>query len=108
MEKLTNKRYHAFDYVSRYTPVPYFYDNENKSDIYGIGTQMNPNTTFVSHSVKPEDTLDSLALTYYNNPTYWWVIAYFNKINNPFIRLSEKFSILKIPAISSIEFSNER
>jgi nucleoid-associated protein YgaU len=69
---------------------------------------MNPNTTFVSHSVKPEDTLDSLALTYYNNPTYWWVIAYFNKINNPFIRLSEKFSILKIPAISSIEFSNER
>lgn len=108
MDKLINKRYNNFNYVSRYTTVPYFYDTETKTDIYGIGTQMSSKTAFVSHKIKPEDTLDSLALTYYNNPTYWWVIAYFNKINNPFINLSEKFSIIKIPTISSIEFTNER
>jgi hypothetical protein len=62
----------------------------------------------VSHTVKPEDTLDSLALTYYNNPTYWWVIAYFNKISDPFVKLSLKYSIIKIPSISSIEFKNDR
>ena len=108
MEKLTNKRYNNFDYICRYTSVPYFYDTENKKEIYGIGTQMNTTTPFVSHKVKPEDTLDSLALTYYNNPTFWWVIAYFNKITDPFISLISNFSIIKIPSISSIEFINER
>lgn len=108
MEKLTNKRYNSFDYTCRYTTVPYFYDTETQTDVYGVGTQMSSKTAFVSHQVRPEDTLDSLALTYYNNPTYWWVIAYFNKINDPFISLSEKFSIIKIPSISSIIFEDER
>lgn len=108
MEKLTNKRYNTFDYTCRYTTVPYFYDTETQSDVYGIGTQMSSQTTFVSHKVCPEDTLDALALTYYNNPTYWWVIAYFNQITDPFIALSSKFSILKIPSISSIVFKNDR
>ena len=108
MEKLNNKRYNNFDYPSRYTTVPYFYDTEKQSDIYGIGSQMSSQTAFVSHAVKPEDTLDALALTYYNNPTYWWVIAYFNRITDPFIHLSTKFSIIKIPSISSIVFKNER
>ena len=70
MEKLINKRYTNFDYPCRYTTVPYFYDTETQNDIYGIGTQLSSKTAFVSHSIKPEDTLDSLALTYYNNPTY--------------------------------------
>ena len=108
MKKLTNKRYNSFDYTCRYSTVPYFYDPENQSDVFGIGNQINFQTAFVSHAVKPEDTLDSLALTYYNNPTYWWIIAYFNKINDPFIQLSAKFSILKIPNISSIMFKNSR
>ena len=108
MKKLTNKRYNSFDYTCRYSTVPYFYDTEKQSDVFGIGSQINFQTAFVSHAVKPEDTLDSLALTYYNNPTYWWIIAYFNKINNPFIQLSAKFSILKIPNISSIIFKNSR
>ena len=108
MEKLTNKRYNSFDYTCRYTPVPYFYDQDTQLDVYGIGTQMSFETAFVSHAVKPEDTLDSLALKYYNNPTYWWLIAYFNRISDPFIKLSPKFSIIKIPSMSSIVFKNER
>jgi nucleoid-associated protein YgaU len=62
----------------------------------------------VSHEVKPEDTLDSLALTYYNNPTYWWVIAYFNKILDPFAVLYLSRTIIKIPNITGIKFENER
>jgi hypothetical protein len=108
MEKLLNKRFNNFDYPCRYTSVPYFYDSETQKEIYGIGTQLSFQTAFVSHVVQPEDTLDSLALTYYNNPTYWWVIAYFNRITDPFISLTTKFSILKIPAIASIVFKDER
>ena len=108
MEKLTTKRYNSYDYLCRYTGVPVYYDPETQTDLSGVGTQMNTKTAFVSHAVKPEDTLDSLALTYYNNPTFWWVIAYFNKITDPFIQLSRKFSTLKIPSIASIEFKNDR
>jgi hypothetical protein len=49
-----------------------------------------------------------LALTYYNNPTYWWIIAYFNNITDPFIELISKYATIKIPNISNIKFENER
>jgi hypothetical protein len=52
--------------------------------------------------------LDSLALTYYNNPTYWWAIAYFNDIPDAFENLYDNFIIIKIPNISSIEFGEVR
>ena len=108
MDTLKNKTYASFDYISRYTDTPYYYDTLTDKQIFGIGTNLKDNTEFVTHIVKSNDTLNSLALKYYNNPTFWWVIAYFNKINNPFISLSEKFSIIKIPSISSIMFINER
>ena len=108
MEKLTNKRYANYNYTNRYTGVPYYYDTKKNREVYGIGAQLSKINSFVSHKVKPDDTLDSLALTYYNNPTYWWIIAYFNRITDPFIQLSKKFTTIKIPSISSIEFKNER
>jgi len=108
MEKLKNKKYGSFDYTSRYTGVPYFYDSSKDRDWFGIGEQFRFDTAYVSHKVDQTDSLDSLALTYYNNPTYWWIIAYFNKITDPFIELSKHFKTIKIPAISSIEFKNAR
>ena len=48
----------------------------------GLGANLKKNVPFASHAVKYEDTLDSLALKYYNNPTYWWIIAYFNDIHS--------------------------
>jgi hypothetical protein len=106
MEKLTNKRSNVFDYNSRYSGVDYFLDTKTGRDTMGIGKQIKFDTPFFMHTLKQEDTLDSLALTYYNNPTYWWVIAYFNKISDPFIKLSLKYTTLKIPTISSIVFED--
>ena len=108
MDILKNKRYESYDYTSRYTGVPYYYNTEDQKDIYGIGSNLYKNTAWVAHKVKQEDTLDSLALHYYNNPTYWWIIAYFNDIQDSFIKLSNYFDIIKIPSISSITFGNER
>lgn len=108
MQKLQNKKYASYDYLCRYTGVPYYYDPAADRQVYGIGEQFKQDLPFVSHAVKPDDNLDSLALQYYNNPTYWWVIAYFNKITDPFIQLSTKFTVIKIPNISSVEFKNER
>lgn len=105
MDTLKNKQYNNFDYISRYTGVPYYYDTLAGKYVFGIGSNLNKDTAYVSHKVTQEDTLDSLALEYYNNPTFWWAIAYFNDIQDSFIRLSDYYSILKIPTITSIDFN---
>lgn len=104
MDTLKNKMYNSFDYLSRYTNVPYYYDTLTNKEIYGIGTNINNTTEFVTHKVRTNDTLNSLALKYYNNPTFWWVIAYFNDIQDSLKPLHRKYETLKIPSIASIEF----
>ena len=49
------------------------------------------------------DTWDNLSLLYYGNPTYYWVICSFNRVQDPFKELvvGEK---IKIPTISVIKF----
>jgi hypothetical protein len=108
MDTLIDKTYKNYDYTCRYTSVPYFYNTEDAKYIYGIGTQVNKDIPYTAHKVVDTDTLDSLALTYYNNPTYYWIIAYFNDIIDIFEPLSEKFEVIKIPNISSISFGEER
>lgn len=104
MDSLKNKKYKTFDYLSRYTNVPYYYDTLQNKEIYGIGTNLKTTTEFVTHKVKSNDTLHSLALKYYNNPTFWWVIAYFNDVQDSFKPLIHKFEVIKIPSITSVEF----
>ena len=104
MDTLKNKNYESFDYLSRYTNVPYYYDTLNNKEVYGIGTNLKTRAEFVTHKVKSNDTLNSLALKYYNNPTFWWVIAYFNDVQDAFKPLRDKYVTLKIPSIANIEF----
>lgn len=104
MDTLKNKNYESFNYLSRYTNIPYYYDTLKGREIFGIGTNLKNNTEFVTHKVASNDTLHSLALKYYNNPTFWWIIAYFNDIQDSFKPLKIKYETLRIPSISSIEF----
>ena len=104
MDTLRNKTYASFDYISRYTTTPCYYDTLCDREVYGIGTNLKTDTDFVTHVVASNDTLNSLALKYYNNPTFWWVIAYFNNIQDSFKPLRLKYKTLKIPSIASIEF----
>ena len=102
MDTLKNKLYASYDYLSRYTTVPYYYDTIQDREIYGIGTNVYTDTEYVTHQVRSNDTLNSLALKYYNNPTFWWVIAYFNNIQDPFKPIARKYKTIRIPSISSI------
>lgn len=104
MDTLKNKNYESYDYLSRYAHVPYYFDNIKQREIYGVGSNLLKDSPYVSHKLTSGDTLHSLSLQYYNNPTYWWVIAYFNDIQDAFISLIEHYSILRIPNISSIAF----
>lgn len=104
MDTLKNKLYANYDYLSRYTSIPYYYDTLNNKEIYGIGTNLKDNAEFITHKVKSNDTLYSIALKYYNNPIFWWVIAYFNNIQDAFKPIKNRYETLKIPNITSIEF----
>lgn len=70
MDDLKNKRYAQYDYVSRYTGIPYYYNSRDDKDLYGLSKNMLKTNTWVAHKVLASDTLDSLALSYYNNPSY--------------------------------------
>ena len=49
-------------------------------------------------------TLDYLANKYYGRPDYFWVIADFNRIQDPFKPLYPRFEQIKIPNIGAIEY----
>lgn len=108
MDILKNRNYNSYDYTSRYNVVPYSYHTLDEKYIYHIGSNLNKDMPYVLHKVAVTDTLDYLALRYYNNPTYFWVIAYFNDIQDCFITLFDEYKTLKIPNISAIEFGDER
>ena len=108
MDKLKDKKYESFDYTCRYTGVPYYYNVADGKEIFGLTSNMIKDLPWVAHKVKDEDTLDSLALNYYNNPTLFWIIADFNSIRDPFEKLWGKYRIIKIPSLTSIEFGDLR
>lgn len=104
MNILTKKQYKDYDRVSRYSVFPYYYNRLDDKFIYGITSHLKTkNVTYVTHKVIDGDTLDTLALYYYNSPTYFWIIADFNRILDPYKEL-EIGSILKIPTFSNVEF----
>ena len=102
-DKLINKQYKDYDYLSRYTSFPFYYNEDDRKYVYGVTAQVNQNITYVLHEVKANETLDTLALDYYNNPTFFWIIADFNHIQDPFLKL-EIGSKLKIPTLNEVNF----
>lgn len=103
MRRLTNKSYRTYDKLSRYATFPYYYDMDNNKYVYGTTAQLKDNTIHSIYVVKARDTLDTIALYFYNNPTYFWVICLFNHIRDPYKKL-EVGTELKIPTLSTIEF----
>ena len=104
-DELTNRAYRSFDYISRYTPFPFYYDSSDPSHryLYGTTANLNNTTSYVLHEVKRGETYDSIALNYYNVPTLYWVICDYNRIEDPFIP-PKTGTKLKIPTLSNIEF----
>lgn len=103
MDVLTKKSFKSHENISRYTPFPYYYHTLDDKYVYGTTAYLKNTTSHTVHIVQRGDTLDSLALEYYNNPTLYWIICSFNHIRDPFIALNEG-ERLKIPSIANIEF----
>jgi len=104
MDVLKDKNTKQYDYISRYAGVYYYYHSLDDKYIYGLTSQMNTDVQYVIHNIEAEDTLDILANKYYGRPDYFWIIADFNHIRDPFVKLSDHYITLKIPSISDIGY----
>ena len=89
---------------SRYEAFPYYFNKQDNKYFYGLSAHLKQkDISYIGHKVKQGDTLDTLALYYYNNPTYFWVIADFNRIRDPYEELKID-SLIKIPTFTKISF----
>lgn len=101
--QITNTKYSNYDYISRYSNFPEYYDETDDVWFRGTSSQLSSETSYQSYTVKRNDTYDSIALKFYNNPTYYWIICDYNRISDSFTR-PEEGTLLKIPTFSSITF----
>lgn len=104
MDVLKDKQSKTYSYISRYSAFPFYYNTQDNKYIYGITAHLDKEIVFVAHQVSQADTLESLALKYYGRPDYYWIIADFNSIQDPFIKLIDHYKILNIPSLSNISF----
>ena len=105
MDVLKNKQYKEYDRLSRYSSFPIFYNTLDRKYVNETPTKLNQNTEYSLYKVLAGESYDLIALRAYNNPTYYWIICDFNDIQNPFINPIPG-TYLKIPVLSTIEFSN--
>lgn len=103
MDILTNKQYKEYNSLSRYSIIPFYYNTLDNKYQYGTVRNLAQDIPYRLHTVKYRETYDTLALKYYHNPTYYWVICDFNRIQDPFShpKVGDK---IKIPNISKLEF----
>ena len=103
MEILEKKQYKQYNYVSRYSPFPVYYHTLDNKYLVATDKWLKNDTLYSEYIIQKGDTYDSLALKYYNNPTYYWIICSFNRISDPF-ELPEVGSKIKIPSFSNIDY----
>lgn len=103
MEILKDKTYKDYSYLSRYTSFPYYYNKLDEKYMQGLTAWLSQDSTYMLHEVLENETLDSIALDSYGNSTYFWVIADFNRIRDPFEKL-EVGTKLKLPTLADIKF----
>ena len=102
-DTLINKQYKDYSYISRYATFPIYYNSNDKKYVQGITSQLSEDSAYILHKVIDGDTLDKLALDNYSNSTFYWIIADFNHIRDPFKPL-EVGTMIKIPTLASIQF----
>lgn len=105
MDILESKFFKEFSTLNRYSRYPFYYNTVDEKYMGGITGHLVATTAYVTHVIDTGDTLDSLALYYYGNPTKYWIIADYNRLQDPFEEL-EVGSRIKIPSYSDIQFES--
>lgn len=100
MNILTNESTKTSEYFSRYNGVAQYYNKHDKKYQLALKAWLKKDFDSVPYVVEKGDTFDFLALKFYNNPTYYWLICDANDIINP-MKEPEEGDVLLIPALGS-------
>lgn len=100
MDILKNKSVKSSNYFSRYNGVNTYYNTHDKKYQLGLKSWLKPNFDYTRYTVQDNDTYDYIALKFYNNPTYYWIICDANKILDPMIEPTPG-DVLMIPSLGS-------
>ena len=103
MDVLKDKSYVKYNRLSRYLNFPYYYNTLDNKYVGGTTKYLADDTPYTLRKIGRDDTYDSLALEYYNNPTYYWIICSYNHIQDPFKKPTAG-TYLRIPTISTISY----
>jgi len=107
MDVLSNRAIKSSKYFSRYNGLNYFYNNNDGKYQLEMRHWLRNDideTQLTKYLVKEKDTYDSIALQFYNNPLYYWIICDYNRIIDPIIP-PKPDSILYIPSLNAgLEF----
>ena len=106
MDILKNKSTKKYTYISRYSKFYYYYNTLDDKYIYGITSKLSKNIHYTIHKIKEYDTLDFISLNYYGRPDFYWILADFNNIKDPFVTLYVKYDSIKIPTLTEIYYEN--
>ena len=106
MDVLKEESKKSYTYISRYAPFKFYYHTKDDKYVYAVTSQLNDDVIYVLHHVGQADTLDSLSEKYYGRPDLYWIIADFNKIQDPYVKLWGKYETLKIPQLSNITYKD--
>lgn len=100
----TYKGLKSYSYLSRYSSVPVMGDTTAGKQYHGTVKWIDEEASYTIYRCGINDTLERIALNLYGNPQYWWVIADFNRIVDPFAKLKEGQE-LKIVSLNDITFT---
>lgn len=100
MDILTNKSTKSSNYFSRYNGRAFYYNKKTKKDQLATSSWLKHTNDYSTYIVKEKDTYDSIALEYYNNPTYYWIICDFNRILDP-LKKPEVGTTLYLPTLGA-------
>ena len=100
MEILKNKSIKTSQYYSRYNGLYSYYNTHDKKYQLELKSWLRGDFDYTQYVVKEGETFDYIALKFYNNPTYYWLICDANKVIDPMIE-PEAGDILIIPSLGS-------
>ena len=104
MDRLQQKAYRTYNYISRYSSFPYYYNTEDEKYIYGTTAYLDDSTPYTLYKVRRTDTSNNMALKFYNSPTFFWILCDFNRVQNPY-EMPEVGTLIKVPALTNIKFN---
>lgn len=103
IEVTKDRQLKEYPYLSRYASIPTYYNSFDRKRFYGTARQLRTdNMSYLEHKVLKHETLDIISLKYYNTPLYWWIIADYNRIQDPLD--ITKLKTIRIPNLRDIRF----